>query len=122
MKEILKREEKVLIFYHPLDRDPKLFNYEIFIKGKVLEAKKFKDGYIHYKVIDDDGKIYSGLHGMVSSTNYFFITKEEYIDLLKEKLKEIEEKKEKFSRMISLLESDKIDEKRKKKIKKKNGI
>ena len=121
MKKGMTIGTDVFIFYHPSDIPFSFSNLEVFVGGTIKGYKRLNDGNIYYEVIDKDGITYFGMHKRISSSNYFFMTEEEYIELLKEQLKYYDYKKEKYNRMILILESD-IREKKNKVKKKKNGF
>ena len=123
MKKGMSVGSEVLIFCYSINNKNGFSNFDIFVKGTIIDYRKGKDGHIYYAVIDKEGKLYVGLHNEISNSNYIFITEEEYVEFLKQKLKEYDYKKEKYSQMVTILEEDLKEKDRKGKVKKKkNGF
>ena len=98
MNKIIPNGTEVLIFqqvpvYHCSQEED-----ENFVIGVIQSSKQSDDLSYHgspyyeqvYKVLGNDGKIYSGTYERGLVGNYFFRTREDHIEVLKEKIKDNE--------------------------------
>ena len=91
MLEPLKIGEKVLVFYHPFMSNSASLDLNPY-EGVVVARESLVNGGYWYKVKTQSSE-FTGLHGKVSSDDYYFLRTSEYKEYLVNILKDLDKQK-----------------------------